>query len=170
MKTSVHEESIFREEQKFRQVWMWLLVAGLVILSWYGFLRQIAFGKPFGPNPAPDWGLWLVWAIFGVGLPLFILSIKLVVEVKPSGLRVRYFPISSRFFPFSEIREYRSVRFRPLWDFGGWGIRYSSEKGWAYLVNGNQGVELVLRSGKRMTVGSANPAALVGAMDIVLRK
>jgi hypothetical protein len=170
MEMSVREDSVYHEEQKFRQVWMRLLVAGLFILCGYSFVRQIVLGKPFGTNPSPDWAVWVVWVFCGVGLPLLILSVKLIVDVKPSGLAVRYFPMKSRFFHFSEIREYRAVRFQPLRDFGGWGIRYSSKKGLAYLVGGNEGVELVLQSGKRVTIGSVAPARLVQAMNTVSGK
>ena len=60
----------FREEQRFRQWWVWLLVYGAAALGWYGFIQQIIFGQPWGTNPAPDWAMWLIW--------LFIHLINLV--------------------------------------------------------------------------------------------
>jgi hypothetical protein len=36
----------FREEQGFRQWWMWLLIDFLAVLQWWGFIQKIAMGQP----------------------------------------------------------------------------------------------------------------------------
>ena len=60
----------FREEQRFGQWWLWILVGSLVAMQWWGFYQQIVLGKPWGDRPAPDWMMVLIWLCFGIGLPV----------------------------------------------------------------------------------------------------
>jgi hypothetical protein len=149
----------YREVQQFRQIWIWLLIALVAGISWYAFLQQIVFGNPFGTNPAPNIIMWVIWITFGVGLPLFIYYVKLIVEVREDGILIRFFPLHSRFIPFRDLNSYEACKYRPILDYGGWGIRWGS-KGWAYNVSGNRGVLLELSNGKRIMIGSQDPEKL----------
>lgn len=62
-------------------------------------------------------------------------------------------------FLFREVQHVR--QYRPILDYGGWGIRWAPGKGWAYTVRGNLGVQLELSDGKRLLVGSQSPEGLV---------
>ncbi len=48
----------FREVQRFRQTWMWILVffisLPLITIFGRGMVRQMVFGQPWGDNPLPD--------------------------------------------------------------------------------------------------------------------
>ena len=54
--------------------------------------------------------------------------------------------------------------YRPILEYGGWGIRYTMGRGWAYNVSGNQGVQLELASGKRILIGSQRAEELARAI------
>ena len=67
-----------------------------------------------------------------------------------------------RFFPFhyksyciktNEIERIEALKYRPLGDYGGWGIRYSF-KGKCYNVKGNLGVKVFLKNGSYILFGS----------------
>ena len=60
------ESVVYAEEQRFRQIWILILVGFIAILSWYSFLLQIVFGEPFGTNPAPDILVLILLVIFGI--------------------------------------------------------------------------------------------------------
>jgi len=160
---------IYREEQRFRQVWIGLLLAVLVGVVWWGFVQQIVLGKAFGDNPAPDVVMWIIWVIFGIGFPLFFYYLRLVVEVRSDGIHIRYFPIYSRTIAFKDIKSYAVRQYRPILDYGGWGIRWSS-KGTAYNVSGNRGVMLELADGKRILIGSQEPEMLAQAMGTAMNR
>ena len=49
--------------------------------------------------------------------------------------------------------------FSPLADFGGWGIRRNREM-LAFFLEGNTGVKLSTKKGKRYLIGTANPERL----------
>ena len=59
-----------------------------------------------------------------------------------------------------EIEACEPVRNRWWW---GWGIRYYG-KGWLYCVSGLQAVEVILKSGKHIRIGTDDPQGLTEAL------
>ena len=45
---------IYREVQKFRQIWIWVVVLAIIGLEWYAAVRQLLLHRPVGTNPMPD--------------------------------------------------------------------------------------------------------------------
>ncbi|TQD26154.1 DUF6141 family protein [Methanolobus vulcani] len=152
---------IFREVQKFRQIWLLALLLVTTGLTWYGAIEQLVYGRPFGSNPASDEGMLAILIGMGIIFPIFMLSIRLVFVVRNSGLYLKFFPfhLSFKHFPFSDIISAEVVRYRPLRDYGGWGIRYG-RNGKAYNISGNKGLMLEFRNGKRLLLGSQEPDVL----------
>ncbi len=159
-------EPLVREVQHFRQPWLWALVALLAALSWYGFIVQIVMHQPVGDHPAPDVSVVLVWLIFGIGAVIFFWRARLITEVRPDGLYVRLVPFHGRFkrYAFSSIGRFEACTYRPIREYGGWGIRYG-RKGKAYNVSGNRGLQLEFTDGKRLLIGSQQPEVLARAMQ-----
>ncbi|MBP1908658.1 DUF6141 family protein [Methanolobus bombayensis] len=152
---------IFREVQKFRQLWLLILLLATTGLVWYFAIEQLVYDRSFGNNPLSDRGMLINLVLIGIILPIFILSIRLVVEVRNSGLYVKFFPIhlSFKHFTFSDISSAEAVRYSPLKDYGGWGIRYG-RKGKAYNISGKKGLLLTFTNGKRLMLGSKEPEVL----------
>jgi hypothetical protein len=163
-------EATFREVQRFRQWWIWLLVYGIAIFAWVGFVQQIVLGQPFGANPAPDWAMWLIWVLFGIGFPLFFHALKLVVEVLEDSIHIRYIPLASRKIPFHEINRFEARTYGPIREYGGWGIRWWGKHRLAYSVSGDRGVELTLDGGRRVMIGSQRSEELAWAIARALDK
>ena len=160
------DHSAFREVQKLGGMWwVMLLLCGVAVLAWIGFAVQIVLGRPLGTNPAPDWVMWLLWLLFGIGLPILWHLSKLVVEVTDDRILVQYIPFVSRTIPFTQIKGYKARSYRPIREYGGWGIRWAPGNRRAYSVKGNKGVELELHSGQRIMIGSQKPEELVQAID-----
>ena len=145
----------FREVQRFRQWWIWLLVLIAPALFIWAFVQQIVLGNPWGNNPASDLVLIILGAIFGIGLPAFMYTIRLTTVVRDDGIYLRFFPFHFKWvrFPFEDIDTFEVLTYSPLRDYGGWGIRYGL-KGKAYNVSGNKGVLLNLKDGKTVLIGS----------------
>jgi len=164
-------EPLFREEQRFHQWWIYAVVLGTTVFAWYAFLREVVLRKPPGSRPSPAWLMVLTWLLMGLGLPWLFLSARLVVEVREDGLHYRYYPFHRRWHRLAreEIAEAVARDYRPLLEYGGWGIRYGWKGGRAYNVSGNRGVQLVLRDGRRVLFGSRRPEELEAALRKVLR-
>ena len=155
MNKNRYSKTYFKEEQRFKQWWIILIVLSASAFPWIGLIYQIILGHKFGNNPAPDWMIILIWLLFGIGFPLFFLSAKLITEVKEDGIYIKFFPfhLKYKFFSFDEIESFKDREYKPIREYGGWGIRYGLS-GKAYNVYGNKGLQLVMRSDKKILIGS----------------
>jgi hypothetical protein len=159
----------FREVQCIRRVWwVMLLVGGIACLTWYSFWQQILLGRPVGTNPGPDWAIAAIWLLCGIGLPVLLLTMRLIVEVHPGHISIRYVPLLRRRIPTAEIAHFRARSYRPILEYGGWGIKGWSRGRIAYNVRGNRGVELELRDGRQVMIGSQRADELEEALGAVL--
>lgn len=154
----------FREIQHLTQWWVWLIVLFIGVLGWWAWIQQIWLGVPFGAKPAPDGAIWAVWALAGLFLPLLPIAIHMHTRVDDRGVHVRIFPLLFKTVPFGEIVTCQVRRYRPIHDYMGWGIRWTPWAGWAYNLHGDSGVQLVLRDGRRILVGSQRAVELAAAI------
>jgi hypothetical protein len=164
--TNRYSEIVFTETQRFAQFWIWLIVGGIAVMAWIGFIQQIVFDRTFGNNPAPDGLMIVTWVAFGILFPVFMYSCCLVTQVRKDGLYYRFKPFHFRMHRilFDEIRSWDAVTYHPIRDYGGWGIRFGFQ-GKAYNVRGNRGLQVELKNGKRILFGSQKPDEMKLAMD-----
>jgi len=162
---------VFREVQRFRQPWLWVLILAIVGLVVWAVVQQFGHGVPFGTNPMSDTGLVIVALVFGAGLPLFLMSINLTTEVRSDALYYRFFPLNLTFRRLGpeDIREYEVRTYSPFREYGGWGIRWGL-RGKAYNVSGDRGVDLLLMDGRRVLIGSQRPEDLAHALKKAVGK
>jgi len=156
----------FREEQSMLGRW-WTIPLVLVVAGamWWGFVQQVIFGKPWGNNPGPDWMMWLFALLFGIAFPIFFMRLRLIVEVHKDHVYIRFVPIARRRIPFTDIDRVEPRKYRPIAEYGGWGIKGWSKRKISYSVRGNQGVELHLRDGNSVMIGTREPEKLARAID-----
>ncbi len=160
----------FREVQYMRQVlWVMLLVLGIAALMWWGFYQQIVLGKPWGSNPGPDWVMWLLLLIFGIGFPLAFYSMRLIVELLDDCVSIHYVPLTKTRILLSDIQAVEARTYSPIREYGGWGIRGRSNRR-AYNVSGNRGVELTMNDGRMIMIGSQKAEDLALAIASKLQK
>lgn len=160
------EFCFYREVQRFRQPWLWLLIIGVAGVSVWAVVDQIFLGETSGQGSTSDTIAVIVAAVFGLGLPVLFYATNLTTEVRSDGLYIRFFPfhLSYRRIPSERLVKYEVRTYRPIKDYGGWGIRYGRSSK-AYNVSGNRGVMLELSGGERLLIGSQKPQELVDAMS-----
>lgn len=156
----------FREEQQFRQRWIWVILIVVLLVTiipfGYGMIQQLIYGKPWGDRPMSDTGLLILGTLsiaLAVGLLYLFYKMKLITEVREGEIYLRFFPFTRMTIPFRDIEKFEAVQYRPIVDYGGWGIRFG-RKGKAYNVSGNRGVMLHLKGGKNFLIGSRRPEEL----------
>ena len=154
----------FSETQRFTQLWLWALVLLVTALGWWAFTEQIIFGSEFGTNPATHSVLWVIFVLFGLGFPVFFRSLKLVTKLRDDHVYLRYYPIYRRRILYTDIKSVSTRQYRPIVEYGGWGIRWSPANGMAYNVSGNMGVQLELTNGKHLLIGSQRAEELEQAI------
>lgn len=83
---------LFKEEQKFTQWWLWLLLISLNLLFVFGLYKQLILKQSFGDNPMPNVGL-LISTLSFLGLTLFFYFLKLQTKIDEFGIHYRFYPI-----------------------------------------------------------------------------
>lgn len=92
-------------------------------------------------------------------------GMRLVTEIRDDVLSVRLTPLPERRIPVVDITSAEPRTYRPILEYGGWGIRYGW-RGMAYNAQGNRGVQLVLRDGRRVLIGSKRSEDLAVAIKV----
>lgn len=162
----------FEEHQYLRQPWLWILIGGFVVfevaLFSHGLYQQLYLGEPWGNNPTSDRTLLITAVLvfaFAVGLLAALLALRLSIFVDTTHLHVRFLPFLRRSIPLDQITRCEARTYRPLREYGGWGVRWGwGGRGWVYSVSGNRGVQLEFVSGKRLLIGSRRPEQLANAI------
>ncbi|MFC4987335.1 hypothetical protein [Saliphagus infecundisoli] len=146
----MNTDPVYREVQQFRQRWLWALLSGTALLM-----------LVFGPVSWP--GLVIVGVVAA-----FVYSLRLETEVRADGIYLKMWPLhrSFRRIAWSEIDQYEARTYRPLREFGGWGIRWASGKR-AYNVSGTRGVWIQRTNASDVLVGSQHADDFVTAINEV---
>lgn len=89
---------------------------------------------------------------------LFVIA-NLVTRIDEFGISIKFFPFHLRYhdYKWSDIKICETKTYKPIKEYGGWGIRYGS-KGKAYNVRGNKGIHIQLKNGERILIGTQNPS------------
>ncbi len=164
---------VYKEIQKFNHPWMWFLLAipGIFIAGLFGFAinRQIIHGQKFGNHPISDKALILVFTLvllLFILIALLFLFAKLTTLIDENGIKYRFFPFQFRYLRINWdlIEKCVVVTYHPVRDYGGWGIR-SNKSGKAYNIAGDKGIQIVLKSGKIILIGTQNEAGLTDFLN-----
>ena len=144
---------LFEENQKFTQWWLWMILLSFPIISFF----------PFDENDINTYHV-----LIGITFPLLFYLFELRVKVNEQGLHYQFFPFHFKSYMIkkNEIEEIEAVQYKPLVDYGGWGIRYGF-KGKAYNVSGNLGVRVHLKNGRNILFGSQKYKELEKALQKV---
>lgn len=145
------------------------IVNGLFL---YTFVVQVVLGQPVGDRPLSNEGLI---AIFGLtaALTWFLASLRLETRITDEAVMFRFVPLHRkwRVHRWEDIRSAEVRRYSPLGEYGGWGIRYGlGGRGKAYNVSGNQGLQLVLKNGKKILLGTSRPMELSELLKDLARR
>ena len=155
-----NQKVLFKETQRFNQLWIWIPLIALDIFFLYQAGKQLFMGVPFGDHPMSNLGL-LLFLCFMLLFNLLFYFLKLETAITEDGIYVRFFPFHQKFkFIDWEIITKSYIRkYKPLLEFGGWGIRYGFG-GKAYNVSGNEGLQLEYNESSSLLIGTHMPDEL----------
>ncbi|MFZ4399012.1 MAG: hypothetical protein ACOYO1_03170 [Bacteroidales bacterium] len=152
----------YSEVQKVSNKWIWLLIATLFIIFSYGFIEELILQHPFEKNNIQIWTLGLL-AILTLCLLLFVCIIKLSFQIDEDGIHFRFYPFHFKVYTiiWEDIETIHIRKYKPIIEYGGWGIRtISFTKNIAYNISGNIGLQIELKKGKKILIGTQNPEEL----------
>lgn len=154
----------FREVQFARQWWVTLLLVITTGATLYGLFQQLVLGRPWGNHPVSNEAFLLIEGAL-VAFVIWIHLIRLETRVEDDALVIRYTGLwPTRRIPLWDISQARAVTYNPLLSCGGWGVRWRG-KGMVYNARGNRGVEIELRDGRNVLIGSQRPDELTETLQ-----
>ncbi|MTB51211.1 hypothetical protein [Lewinella sp. W8] len=145
----------FRESQKFNQWWLWLIMIGVLgFTAWAGWKAFLEQGD-------------LMPGIVGVGVTAIISILLALIELRTTitedGIEARFWPFGRKRIFRSEIESAEVRSYSPIGEFGGWGYRIGPG-GIAFNMQGNRGLQLKLKNGSKILIGTQKPEELSAFM------
>jgi len=161
---------VFKEQQRFSNWILWLLLISMAVGVWFWFISSVVLGGSSSPglqeSIAPDWFIVLVWAIVGIIIPGFIFTLRFDIEIQNGEIVFQYFPfhVKPKRLSIKEVQNYKIVRYDPLGDYGGWGVRKKVNT-IGYITPSDRGVIVLLDDEMQLTFGTDQPKELYLAID-----
>lgn len=157
MKTKI----LFEEKQHFRQIWLWILILSIFIYLNYELYQEKETN---------------VLLVFLSNLPLVFLIFSLIfsnlkTRIEEEAIHFQFYPFHIGFIdfkfkkmekniPFEAIEKMEVVKYNPLFDYGGWGIRFGGMNTIAYNTMGNKGLMIYKKNKEKVIIGTQKPEEL----------
>lgn len=161
---------VFNEIQKFNQGWLRVVlisVAGLTTLPIFFLVDWQGIGQT---------ELIIVGGAMALtlGLLFFIMFIfRLETRIDEKGIHYGFHPIPGKnnLQSWDAITKAYVRNYSAIGEYGGWGYRvsFSKSKGKAYNVSGNVGIQLELKNGKKVLIGTQQKDAATSAINYYLK-
>jgi hypothetical protein len=107
----------------------------------------------------------------GINLAIFLVEfmtlriLRLKTQVREDGIYIQFLPFiwNWKQFAWEDIQHWEVRQYSPIWEYGGWGIK-GTRNNRAYNLWGKQGLQLVLKNGKKVLIGTQQPEDIKAAI------
>ena len=146
----------FNESQHFNQWWIqfinFMVLGFLCFFLYKWFVLDEAVDKVSADDRTGQIVV-IVTMILSFGL-IYLFRLKTSIDEK--GLHYRFLPFhfSEKTISWYDIEKCYTRDYSPIKEYGGWGFRISAKNGKAYNIRGNQGIQIVLKNGKKVLLGT----------------
>ncbi|MDE2508963.1 MAG: hypothetical protein KGM43_17295 [Planctomycetota bacterium] len=160
--------AVYREEQNFDwRVYATLSALSISTLVVFAIVRnRVPALDAAGHSAIYAWPFAIgVSVVAPINLVFWIL--RMTTEVAPGEIRVWFgrVPTFRRSICTAAITRVEVVRFRPIRDHAGWGIRHARDGSLVFSARGDRGVRLEFVDGATVILGSQTPDLLAAAID-----
>ena len=142
---------IFKEEQRFTQTWLIIIIVISLIVTLAIILKEI------DKLTTSEIIISIGTIILASGL---IFLFKLTTRIDEKGIHYKFFPFHLKFktVVWNDIENAYMRTYDAISEYGGWGIRggalWYKAKGKAINISGNIGIQLKLKDGKKLLIGT----------------
>ncbi|WP_397446862.1 hypothetical protein [Polaribacter sp. R77954] len=146
---------VFKEEQRFTQLWLIVLIA-LSIMVPIGIMVK-EFSKE---NTSLTTNQFVLTLLGILASALFIFTFKLTTRIDEKGIYYQFFPFhfKLKLISWSMVSKAYVRIYDPIGEYGGWGLKggalWNKNKGKAINVSGDIGIQLELKTGKKLLIGT----------------
>ncbi len=144
---------VFKEEQRFTQLWLIVLMAVSLIVP-----IAILFQEYNKPESSLSLNKLILTITVILLTALLIFTFKLTTRIDEKGIYYQFLPfhLKLKLIAWQEISKAYVRNYSPISDYGGWGLKggWSNTKGKAINVSGDVGIQLELKTGKKLLIGT----------------
>jgi hypothetical protein len=156
---------IYREVQPYREYPPFALLVGVgTLFGWFLIIYVGVMGRSLGALNLPDWLAWAIGLPFGVLLPLAYTRLSMVTEVYPDRIHVNNGMSGRVDVRLADVTQVEMRQDNILGDYSVRNVGSVAESRTAYTVASTQGVQLTMRDGRLLLIGSKEPEAAAQAM------
>ncbi len=180
----------YKEVQKFGSIPLYFAM-GLIYLSTLGFFFYALVNEFVYHGNAIEGHMTSDGLIISSVLTVVIIMVsayllfgsKLITEISENSINYRFPPFIKKYkiIDRESISSWEIRKYKPIKEYGGWGIRYSprkkglygkkvAKKNSAVNVKGNIGLQLVFKNGERLLIGTQRQEAIRRAMKKIYNK
>ena len=159
------EKIFYKEEQKFNQAWVWLILVIFLIPFFIVGNQLLELIKADSDDYLTLSLVLFVLLVSSIPVIWLFVKMKLVVEIRKDGIWYKFPPLLNKWKTInkSEIENFEIRKYKPIKEYGGWGIK-GKFKSKAYNVSGNIGLQLYLKNGRKVLFGTQRQEAIENAM------
>lgn len=144
---------VFKEEQRFTQLWLIVLLTFSLLVP-VGLIIQ-EYAKQ-NTKMTSNQFVFGILAILASVLLIFIF--KLTTRIDETGIHYKFFPFHWKYklISWNNISKAYVRTYSPIGDYGGWGLKgkWFGTKGKAINISGDIGIQLELKNGKKILIGT----------------
>ena len=146
---------VFNEEQRFTQKWLVLIMLVTAIMP-IGILTN----KVLKSQQTIQWAPYLGTISLILLSTFCIFFFKLKTRIDEIGIHYRFMPFhfSTKTIQWKDIEKCYTRKYNAVLEYGGWGIKagvlQNKMRGSAYNTKGNIGLQIELKSGKKILIGT----------------
>ncbi|GGH00726.1 hypothetical protein GCM10011416_19240 [Polaribacter pacificus] len=148
---------VFKEEQRFSQSW---LIALIIISTIVPLI--IVIKKYLDKNISVETSEFIGTIGLMLALTSFIFFCKLKTRIDEKGVYYQFVPFhfSLKLISWNQIQTAQIRKYDAITEYGGWGLKsvalWNRSRGKSITVSGNIGIQLVLKDGKKILIGTQN--------------
>ena len=139
------------------------------VLFFVIFISTLAFNMSFNAAGAePNIGPIIFHTIILILVAIALFGFRLETKIHNGNINIKYPILLNKDIPISEIKSVETITYRPLRDFGGWGIRYS-KRGMMYSAKGKKAVKITLKNDETLFIGSQRPDEITNIITNIIQ-
>ena len=135
----------FKEEQQFRQWWVWLLLLSIGSLPITAYYFKFESNKPMTKDDV------IVFVPLYILFLLFFFFLKLKTNINKDTVSLIFFPLYKKSVKWTDIKSAEVLNYGFV---GGYGIRLWTKYGTVYNTSGKIGLAITLNSGDKFLIGT----------------
>lgn len=163
----IMSQVLFKEKQAYRKNKIALLAIATLLVSI--FFLQLIITTPYDKTAVALGGLICVGYLGGITFYLWKLQLK--TTISNNKIKFKYSPLHSKkqTIKTEQVENYQVVK-TPLWaKLSGWDVQFNTNEH-VYSLSGRTGLELTLKDGQHLFIGTRKPVLLKKALDKVFEE